>query len=300
MLSRIADGWREPTPAVARLMLFAGAVLWSVGGLLIKEIETGAGNIVFFRCFFTALLLAPFLRGRRFPTLRDSLVAVGAFLLLLVLYVAATKETTAANAIFLQNTAPLYVILLTPLVLKERFRTSDIPPVAICLTGIAVLLVGNWSSGDAFGLLLAAASGAFFGFFFLWLRHMRYADPVAITAITCAGVAILLLPVPFFSPMDTRSLVLLVIMAAFQFALPYVLFTRGLAYVSGTEASLIALIEPVLNPVWVALFYGEDPSVATIVGGAIIVAGLAARYLVFRPPPEQAYVEAQGQAVVGD
>jgi len=83
---------------------------------------------------------------------------------------------------------------------------------------------------------------------------------------------------------SARDIGLLVIMAAVQFALPYVLFTRGIAHVPVAEASLIALIEPVLNPVWVALFYGENPSVATAIGGAVILSGLAVRYTILRPP----------------
>jgi len=299
-MSTVLAAWRNPSPFVARLMLFTGACLWSLGGLLIKEIDTGALNIVFFRCFFSAILLVPFLRGRVFPQRLDLTVSIGIFAALLVLYVAATKETTAANAIFLQSSAPLYVVLFGPIVLGERLRRADALPFVICLSGIGILFVGNWSSGNALGLSMAAASGAFFGLFFLWLRRMRYADPVAITALSCAGVAVILLPVPFFDSVDAEALGLLVVMAAVQFAIPYVLFTRGLSVISSTETSLIALIEPVLNPIWVARFYGEDPSKATIIGGGVILAGLGLRYAVFRPPPEEAAAEAQGQVVVGE
>ncbi|MEO7667128.1 MAG: DMT family transporter [Dehalococcoidia bacterium] len=296
MPARLAAAWRDPSPLTARLMLFTAACLWSVGGLLIKEIDTGALNIVFFRCFFSALLLAPFLRGRRFPTRPDTIVSIIIFALLLVLFVAATKETTAANAIFLQYTAPIWVVVFAPVLIGEHLRRSDAIPLAICLGGIAVLFAGNWSSGDAAGLIMGTASGLFFGLYFVWLRRMRYADPVAITAVSCAGVALILLPVPFFSDLSLESLGLLAVMATFQFAIPYVLFARGIAYVSGTEASLIALIEPVLNPIWVALFYGEDPSKATIIGGAVILFGLGLRYTVFRPPAEEAPLEPAAEA----
>jgi drug/metabolite transporter (DMT)-like permease len=296
MPARLAAAWRDPSPLAARVMLFAAACLWSIGGLLIKEIDTGALNIVFFRCLFSTMLLVPFLRGRRFPTRPDTVVSIGIFALLLVLFVAATKETTAANAIFLQYTAPIWVVVFAPLLIGEHLRRTDAVPLAICLGGIAVLFAGNWSSGDALGLVMGTASGLFFGLYFIWLRRMRYADPVAITAISCAGVAVILLPVPFFGDISVESLGLLVVMAAVQFALPYVLFARGIAHVSGTEASLIALIEPVLNPIWVALFYGEDPSAATVIGGAVILAGLGLRYTAFRPPAEEAPVEPAAEA----
>ena len=291
MLSAVGNAWREPSPALARIYLVSAAAGWSVGGLLIKEIDTSALTIVFFRCFFSALLLSIFLRGRRFPTGLDSGVAIFLFLALLVTFVASTKETTAANAIFLQYTAPVYVVIAAPFLLGERLRRADVPAMALCLVGIAVLFLGNWGSGDAFGLALGAISGLFFGLFFVWLRRMRYADPVAITFISSLGVAIILAVVPFVTNFDAKALLLLALMAVFQFAIPYTLFARGIAHVPGAEASLLALIEPVLNPIWVALFYGEDPSTATMIGGAIILIGLALRYLVFRPPLDELPLE---------
>jgi drug/metabolite transporter (DMT)-like permease len=291
MLDAVRSAWQEPSPALARIYLVTAAAGWSIGGLLIKEIDTSALNIVFFRCFFSSLLLAGFLRGRKFPTRFDSTVAIAMFLLLLVTFVASTKETTAANAIFLQYTAPVYVVLAAPFLLDERMRGADVPAMVLCLAGIAVLFLGNWGSGDVFGMTLGLISGAFFGLFFVWLRRMRYADPIAITFISCLGVAVVLCFMPFISDFDLKAVGLLAVMATFQFAIPYILFARGIAHVPGAEASLLALIEPVLNPIWVALFYGEDPTTATIIGGAIILLGLALRYLVFRPPADELPLE---------
>lgn len=291
MIDAVRSAWQEPSPVMARIYLVSAAAGWSIGGLLIKEIDTSALNIVFFRCFFSALLLGAFVRGRRFPTRFDSTIAIAMFLLLLVTFVASTKETTAANAIFLQYTAPVYVVLAAPFLLGERMRREDVPAMALCLVGIAVLFLGNWGSGDVFGMTLGLISGAFFGLFFVWLRRMRYADPIAITFISCLGVAVILGFMPFISDFDLKAVGLLAVMATFQFAIPYILFARGIAHVPGAEASLLALIEPVLNPIWVALFYGEDPTTATIIGGAIILLGLALRYLVFRPPAAELPLE---------
>jgi len=105
---------RVNSPTVARAYVLAGAVLWSTGGVFIKEIDAGALSITFFRCLFAALWVAPFLGRRRFPRVLDAAVSIVLFAALLALYVGATKETTAANAIFLQYTAPVYVIMLAP------------------------------------------------------------------------------------------------------------------------------------------------------------------------------------------
>ena len=276
MLSPTSSG----TPA--RLYLLLGAVLWSSGGFFIKEIDAGALSITFFRCLFAAAWLLPFVRGRTFPRPLDAAVSIALFTGLLTLYVGSTKETTAANAIFLQYTAPVYVIVLAPLVLRERLRPSDGAALAICLVGIAVLFLGNQDSGDARGLWMGLGSGAFYGLFLLSLRRTRYADPIAVTFVNCLGVAVLLAPAPGVWDVGAADLRLLALMGLVQFALPYVFFTFGLQRVSGAEASLIALAEPVLNPVWVVLLLGEEPTAATVAGGGIILAGLALRYGVLR------------------
>ncbi|HEU4758413.1 MAG TPA: EamA family transporter, partial [Dehalococcoidia bacterium] len=241
----------------ARLQLLTGAVLWSSGGVFIKEIRVGATSITVYRCLFAALWLAPLVRGRRFPRPLDMAVAVALFASLLGLYVGATKATTAANAIFLQYTAPVYVIALGPWFLRERLAGRDLAAIAVCLGGVGVLFAGN-RGGDTGGLLMGLGSGAFYGLFLLWLRRLRYADPVAVTFTNCLGVAVLLAPLPGVWDVTLRDLGLLVLMAAVQFALPYVLFSRGLQRVASAEASLLALIEPVLNPIWVALVVDEE------------------------------------------
>jgi drug/metabolite transporter (DMT)-like permease len=268
-------------------------VFWSLGGYFIKEIDAGALTITSLRCLFAALWLLPLVPGRKFPRPLDMAVCVVLFALLLGLYVGSTKATTAANAIFLQYTAPVYVIIFSPWLLNEVLRRTDTVPLVICLGGIAVLFAGNQGSTDTDGLWMGIGSGFFYGLFLLWLRRLRYADPIAVTFANCLGVAIILAPFPGVWHVDGPNLGLLALMGLVQFALPYVFFTRGLQDVSGTEASLIALIEPVLNPMWVLVLYGEEPTAATVIGGAIILVGLALRYLVLRPPPSQVAQEAE-------
>jgi drug/metabolite transporter (DMT)-like permease len=274
------------SPRFARIYLLLGAVLWSTGGYFIKEIDAGALSITFFRCLFAAGWLLPLVPGRRFPKAHDLAVSIVLFALLLGLFVGSTKETTAANAIFLQYTAPIYVILFGPILLGDRLRSADGAPLMICLAGIGVLFFGNQGGGEALGLWLGIGSGFFYGLFLIWLRRMRYADPIAVTFGNCVGVSIILAFFPGVWDVGSVDVGLLVLMALVQFAIPYVLFTRGLQEITSAEASLIALIEPVLNPIWVALLLGEEPTPATIIGGAIILAGLSLRYIVFRPREE--------------
>lgn len=290
-----------------RAALLLAAVLWSVGGVAIKLL-TGPGawqstalGITFYRSLFAALCLLPLLRGRTLPRLGDTLVAVVIYTTLLSLYVAATQGTTAANAIFLQYTAPLYALLFGAWLFREPFRRADLWALAGAMVGIAVLFLGNFKGGERAPLFMGLGSGAMFGLFMLWLRRMRYADPVAVTASNNAGVALvaglaLLVIRPGELSLIPRAVSgesalwaaagLLVLLGCIQIALPYVLFSYGLKRVSSVEASLLALIEPVLNPIWVALVVGELPTAATVAGGGLILLALAARYTVFRPKDE--------------
>jgi drug/metabolite transporter (DMT)-like permease len=200
--------------------------------------------------------------------------------------VTATRLTTAANAIILQYPAPLYVIGLSALLLREPPQRADRIALGVCMAGVAVLFLGNLGAAPALpehhhalGLALALCSGACFGLFTLWQRRLRTADPALLAGLNNAGAALLLLAgLPWMGAVDAQSLGILVSMGVIQIALPYLLFAWALQRVPGPEASLLILLEPVLNPLWVALFVGETPAAATFAGGALILLALLLRY----------------------
>lgn len=280
-----------------RLALAAAGVLWSLGGVFIKSLPVSALGITFYRSLFAGLCLLPLLRGRARPPLRDTAVAVLLYLALLAMYVAATQGTSAANAIFLQYTAPAYALLLGPRFFREPRTREDVWAVGLAMIGMAVLIGGNFQGGERWPLVLGAGSGLMFGLFMLWLRRLRDYDPFAVTCTNNLGVALLagvalaavepgelaLLPRAAGGGEGLRTALLLALMGSLQIAAPYVLFSYGLRRVPAAEGSLLALVEPLLNPVWVVLVVGERPTAPTLVGGLLIVAALAARYTVLRP-----------------
>ncbi len=297
-------------PGSSRLALLAAGVLWSLGGVFIKAFTGGApgvlpvsaAGICCYRSLFAALVLLPFLpRLRALKGHRPWELGVPVFLFaaLLGLYVASTQGTTAANAIFLQYTAPFYVILLSPPLLREPLRRPDLLTLAIAALGVGILAGSGIRGIDRAAIAMGFGSGLFFGLFLLWMRRLREIDPLAITAwnnlavalifaawlaVTPAGQAELRLPARALAaePGTALTLGLLVLMGLVQIAAPYVLFSWGLRGVGGVEASLLTLIEPVLNPVWVVLFIGERPAPATLLGGGLILAALALRYTLWR------------------
>jgi DME family drug/metabolite transporter len=269
-----------------RMALLGAGILWSLGGVGIKSLALGAIAIAGYRCLFAALALSPFLlRPGMLPGAERSIarrgvaVSIALYALMLMTYVSALQGTTAANANLLQYTAPLYVLLFSPLLLGEPVSRADRRAIAVSLVGVATLVLGNWRGAETRGLSLGLLSGLLFGLFMIWQRRLRGCRPVPLVFANNLGAALLLLPFAGNLALDGRSAALLVFLGVVQFAVPYVLFTWGVQRVSGPEASLLTLIEPVLTPVWVALILGERPTTATLVGGAGILAALALRYV---------------------
>ena len=278
-------GIMERSVLRGRLALLGAGVLWSLGGVGIKSLALGAIAIAGYRCLFAALALLPLAlrpgtwqRSALAGGPGETLISIVLYALMLMTYVSALQGTTAANANLLQYTAPLHVLLFSPLLLGEPVTRSDRRAIAVSLAGIATLVLGNWRGAEIRGLCLGLLSGLLFGLFMIWQRRLRGSRPVTLVLANNLGAALLLLPLAGDLTLDGRSAALLLFLGVVQFAVPYVLFTWGVQRVGGPEASLLTLIEPVLTPLWVALIVGELPTVATLLGGAFILVALALRY----------------------
>ena len=153
--------------------MLAAALLWSTGGLFIKWTNLSGLELSFYRSVFAVLTVAFFTRREGLGLNRISAAASVLYAALLILFVLATKKTTAANAIFLQYTAPVYLLILEPLIYKERFRISDLLTVLICLGAMTLFFVGKLRTEDFAGNLIALASGGCFAVYVLMLRHSK-------------------------------------------------------------------------------------------------------------------------------
>jgi drug/metabolite transporter (DMT)-like permease len=196
-----------------------------------------------------------------------------------LLFVIATKLTTAANAIFLQYTAPIYVLLLEPIFYKERFRWGDLATVTVCLAGMSLFFVGKLRPEDVSGNLAALASGLCFAFYFLLLRHPRARNVNRASSVIYGNLLVVLLTAPVgfaaFSKLTAADAGSVLFLGVFQIGLAYTLFTLGMARgVRSLDAGIVGYIEPGLNPVWVFLVLGERPSAWALGGGGIIIAAV--------------------------
>jgi len=265
--------------------VLAAALLWSTGGLFIKWTNLSGLELSFYRSFFAVLTVAFFTRREGLGLNRISAAASVLYAALLILFVLATKKTTAANAIFLQYTAPVYLLILEPLIYKERFRISDILTVLICLGAMTLFFVGKLRTEDFAGNLIALASGGSFAVYVLMLRHSKarlvnrassviYGNLLAIIITARWGIAVL----PSLGRFDLLTVAYL---GVFQLGLSYTLFTYAMAQgVRSLDAGIIGYIEPLLNPVWVFLILGEKPSKWALVGGAIIITTVIVHMLI--------------------
>ncbi len=266
--------------AGGRLLIVAAAFLWSLAGVFIKFLDLPPLTIVFYRSVFAALIFTPFLRRKDWRIDRPILISVISYTAAISTFVSANKLTTAANAIVLQYTAPFFVFLFSGLVLREKISRLNGFTLAASMVGVAVIFLGSAGEPDMAGVLLALLSGALFAAYMINLRRTQAVSPVYLTWINNVVCALLLLLVVKSQlGLTSTQLGILAVMGAVQLGLPYFLFSKGLQTVPLQEASLIALIEPVLNPLWVALTVGEIPSLATLAGGGLIVAALGVRYL---------------------
>jgi drug/metabolite transporter (DMT)-like permease len=273
-----AEGNAAVSPRTGRLLIAAAALLWSTGGLAIKLVPLPAAGVVFWRSFLTAVFLILVLRPSAARWKRASMPTVVVYALMILSFVSATKMTTAANAIFLQYTGPLYVLLFAPLLLKEPFRKADAVAVIVALFGMSLFFVGRLDAGALAGNLVGVLSGVFFGATVLFLRRGATRD--AIASVLAGNLLAALVALPFAwgrLGLDARGFALVLFLGVVQMGVSYILFVKGLTAVPAAEASLIGMLEPMFNPLWAFLGLGERPTPWALLGGAIVLLAVAGR-----------------------
>jgi drug/metabolite transporter, DME family len=276
------------------LLVLAAAALWSTGGVGVKvanaEPLVVAGVRSFFALVFMLGVLVVTMRRRGdsasvvFRLLRRPLVwaAAASYAVMVVTFCLSARRTTAANAIFIQYTGPVYVALLSTKLLGEKPSAGDYAAIVASLVGMALTFGGEMGGGRMSGNLLAILSS--FGFaglpLLLRIEEQRRAEPLAPLVAMSLGnaiAALVALPAAIrHPPADQRTWLVLIALGTIQIGLAYVLYGMAVRRLRALESSLLAMIEPVLSPIWVLLATGEKPSAMATIGGAIIVASVAA------------------------
>jgi DME family drug/metabolite transporter len=264
-----------------RILLLTAALLFSTGGAAIKSATLTGWQIACSRSGVAAVVLLLALPEARRSWSWRIVPVSGAYAATLITFVIANRLTTAANAIFLQSTAPLYMLLLSPLVLRERIRGADVLYMLAVLTGMAVFFVGNEAAvatapEPRAGNIVAAASGLSFACMLVglrWLSRLKGADAAVRTValgnlVACAAAMPMALP---FGAATAHNVLVILYLGVVQIGVAYVCLTRAIGHVPAVEAATLLMAEPAMNPVWTWLVHGERPGAWALAGGAVIL-----------------------------
>lgn len=273
------------TAPSARWQLLGAAALFSTGGAVIKACSLTGWQVGGLRSGIAVLaFLAIVPEARRVPRPKELFVAL-AYAACLVAFVLSNKLTTAADAIFLQSSAPLYVLLLGPLFLHEKIARRDLAVMGVVAIGIALFFVDQMTGGGAsasatapnpsLGRWVALASGVAWALTMVGLRWLgARGEGGGATAVVAGNALAALVCAPFALPisvMSTHDLGLVLFLGVFQIALAYKLVTRAMQVVPAFEATVILLVEPVFNPLWAWIVHSERPTAWALAGGAVIL-----------------------------
>jgi len=271
----------HPTVSQARLLILVASLMWSTSGFFVKSpYFTGwtGPQVAFWRAVFACIALWPLVRR---PSWSWRLIPMTIlFAGMNYTYLTAMVKGSAANAIWLQCTAPVWVLLVGVFVFGERAVWRDWLMVACAMLGISIIIYFESRGVAIDAVAWGLASSFFYAGVVLSLRQLRGFNSVWLAALNHLVTAIALAPLALTLqfPSGTQW-IYLAGLGVLQMAFPYVLFAYGLKRIPGHEATAIGLIEPLLNPLWVLLAWGDRPQWWTIAGGACILVGLSVRYL---------------------
>ena len=265
------------------IAMIVTALLWSIGGIFIKLVPWNPLAIAGLRGVLGGLVMFVYLRFRGIKPVinKDSIKIAVALAGVCSTFVAANKLTTAANAIVIQYCAPVYVLLYIAFVQKKKLRPLDIAVVPITILGVSLCFIGQMGNGHLAGDIVAVISGVFFAAMFIFSEGVSEQTRASgimqgqfLTAII--GLPVLFATKPAFTPTAIGGILILGI---FQIGIAYVLYSIAIKNAPLLTCSLLAVLEPLLNPVWVFLFAGENPGIWSLVGGLIVVVVITLWYV---------------------
>ncbi len=258
--------------------VFVAAFFWSTNGLFIKLIDLGPLTIVGVRSIIAAtMMIAIYNKNLRFNWSFPQIAGAVAYSATVILFVSATKMTTAANVVFLHYTAPVFTALLGAWLLKEKVSKFDWAIMLVVLSGMSLFFLDGFVIGGFWGNIMAIISAVTFAFMILFLRFQKEGSTLetiivgnVITAIVCSFFIIQ-------EPPTATDWLPLLYMGTLQIGLSFIMYCSAIKYLAALDAVLIQTIEPLLNPIWVFLIIGEVPGFWAVIGGITVLAAVTSR-----------------------
>lgn len=264
----------------AMLFLVLASILWSTGGILIKAVDWNPIAIAGSRSLIASIVVFLYLRKPKLTWSKAQLGGAFSYTATVILFVAANKLTTAANAILLQFTAPIFVAILGAWLLKEKIRWYDYIAILTVFGGMMLFFLDDVGEGNMLGNVLAVVSGFFLACVTISLRFQKDGSPVETTLL--GNVLTFIVAIPFIAGglPNMKSIIAIIALGVFQLGVAYLLFALASRHLPAIEAILLTVIEPLLNPLWVFLFAGEKPSIYAVLGGIIVILSVTIRSII--------------------
>jgi drug/metabolite transporter (DMT)-like permease len=280
------NGVRERAQTI--ILLIVTGLLWSVGGAFIKTTDAHPFVISSIRSFTAAACLLAYVRFRpRFEFSRAQFIGALCYAATVTSFVTATKLTTSANAILLQYSSPVFVAVIGWFVLKQALYWYDYLSMGGVAIGLVFLLSGTIGLGSLAGNIIAVASGLFYASLMVSLKMHKTDSRVETIILGNLLAALIGIPFIIMNPIGASELPPILFLGIFQIALPYILFVKASIRASALELSLIPMIEPLLNPVWVYFAIREIPAAPTFIGGAVLLGVIAFRSVIIIKSPNK-------------
>ena len=265
----------------ANIILIIAALMWSVGGLFIKLVDLSPVAITGTRSIAAALVFLLYLRTPQLYWNRYFIAGVISYAAMMLLYVFSIRLTTAANAIFLEFTAPIYVVILGYYILNERITIFDILSMFVIFSGMTLFFIDELSFYGFWGNIMAAVAGVCLGVVTIMIRKEKE-SAFQIVLMGNILTALVCIPFMFAGLQETASTdwFIIFVLGIVQLGIPYILYTKALRQVQALEAILVSMIEPILNPFWVYIFVGEKMGEWALFGGILVLSGSIGRAII--------------------
>ncbi len=259
------------------LAALLASTLWSTGGLFVKLIDWNPVAIAGMRSFSAALVLFAYIRKPKFTKSKAQILGTITYALTVLSFIIANKLTTAANAILLQYTSPIFVAILGVWILKEKIHWYDIVPIFTVSLGMGLFFISDVSTGNIIGNLLAIFCGFTLACTTIALKFEKDGSGLEIPLF--GNILTFLISIPFIllDLPDKSSLMTVSIMGIIQLGVPFIFYGYAMKRLTALEAILLTVMEPLLNPIWVFIFSGEKPGIFTVIGGVIVITSVILR-----------------------
>lgn len=262
----------------AMLLMLLCSSLWSIAGIFIKLLNMNSLVIAGFRSLIAAATVGVFMlfTGNKLVVNKKVILSTVSLAATFICFCAANKLTTSANAIVLQFSAPVFIMIISSVFLKTKFRVIDIFAVALTVLGIILIMVDGLGSGKTLGNIIGILAGFTMGCMFVFVGETPKDEKMSGMFLGQLLTAVVGIPFVFFTEnrFSIQSVGILFILGVFQLGIPYILLAIASNNCPAFACALISAAEPLLNPIWVWIFNGEHPTTTAFIGGAVVIASV--------------------------